>query len=115
MEGLLDTVFSAYKIDREKVKDMFWTAVVGKKVPTFSEDSGEYYQWRVQLINDHTESKVLAGYIVDQEWQFFFTLEHHAETGLFTNSPTPSFDSYLRPTEKELRPVSNNKALEDSV
>jgi hypothetical protein len=111
-DGLLNRVFLSYKIDPEKVKDMFWAVWVTKHVPTFDEDSGEQYTARSKIINDFTDSKILAGYIIDVEWEFYFSLENHSSAGVFNNSPTPSFSSYLRPTEDELLP---NKREGDSV
>ena len=114
-EGLLESVFTSYKIDPQKVAGMYWAVWITKHVSTFAEDSGEFYTARSKLVNDHTESKVLAGYIIDSEWDFYFTLENRPDTGMFNNSPTPTFSSHLRPTEEDLMPHPYNKNLRDSV
>jgi hypothetical protein len=101
-EGLLDGMFKAYKIDESTVQGMYWSVWVTKHIPTFAEDSGERYTAHSKIINDRTEAKVLAGYIIDGEWDFYFTLESRPMTGFFVNSPTPPQNSYLRPTESEL-------------
>jgi hypothetical protein len=101
-DKLLDRVFFAYKIDHITVQGMFWSMWVTKHVPTFSEDSGESYTARSKIVNDQTDSKILASYIVDVDWDFYFTLETRPTTGLFVNSPSPPLSSYLRPTEEGL-------------
>jgi hypothetical protein len=110
----MDCVFKSYKIDPRKVENMYWVVWVTKHVPTFSEDSGEMYTARSKIVNDRTDSKVLAGYIIDAEWDFYFTLEERPTTGYFMNSSTPTFDNHLLPTENDLLPP-RSKNLQDSV
>jgi hypothetical protein len=110
--GFLDCILQAYKIDPVKVEKMYWAVWATKQIPTFSEDSGEVYTPRSKIINDRTDAKILAGYIIDADWDFYLTLEHHATTGMFTNSLSPVFNSHLRPTETDLMP---HKKQTDSV
>jgi hypothetical protein len=113
-DGLMDCMFKAYKIDPDKVNNMYWVVWVTKHVPTFSEESGEAYTAISKIVNDRTDAKVLASYIVDPEWEFYFTLEERQTTGYFMNSATPTFTSHLMPTENALLPL-HSKNLQDSV
>jgi hypothetical protein len=105
-EGLMMAMFDAYKIDRSKIEGMYWATWVTKHVPTFQAESGEAYTARSKIFNDLTNSKIIAGYLIDSEWDFYFKLETHPVSGMFANSPTPPLTNYLRPTEEGLnKPV----------
>jgi len=107
-DGFLECIIQAFKVDPAKVQGMYWAVWATKHVPTFSEESGESYSPRSKIINDRTDAKILAGYIIDADWEFYITLETHSTTGMFMNSLSPTFNSYLRPTETDLSPHKNH-------
>jgi len=96
--NLITAIIDCYKLDREKIGALYWTAWVAKHETTINGDDGETLKSVYKIINDATESDVLARYIMNPEWDFYFGLEVDNTTGFLGNSVTPPTE-YLMPSE----------------
>jgi hypothetical protein len=97
--GLIEHVATSYQLDREKIKDFYWIAWVEKQIPTFDEESGDKYTTISKILNSKTDPKVLARYILNHEWDFWFTLQSMPHAGYFLTSFTPSPEPLMTPSE----------------
>lgn len=81
-EGLLELVIGCVGLDRSKIVDMPWVVWVSKKIPITTDD-GEKIVERLYHINNATQHKVIANYIINPSWDFHFKLCPKGSTGLY--------------------------------